>query len=65
MLVVSDLKVPESSLENDIVDCASFWNNVEYEMLGKSFCEGNLMGAMVAGFFSVYFTCRQQQSICC
>ena len=51
MLVVSDLKVPESSLENDIVDCASFWNNVEYEMLGKGFCEGNLMGAMFAGCF--------------
>ena len=50
-LVVFDLKVPESSLENDIVDCASFCNNVEYEMLGKGFCEGNLMGAMVAGCY--------------
>ena len=37
MLVVSDLKVPESSLENDIVDCASFWNKVECEMLEKGF----------------------------
>lgn len=39
---MSDLKVPEPSLENDTVDCQQFWSTVEYEMLARGLCKGNV-----------------------
>ena len=42
MHLVSDLKVPEPCPDNDIVDCKEFWTKVEYDMLARGLCEGNL-----------------------